>query len=102
VDEINRLRANLGLTTLTRWTEQEAYASAQAQQDAASGTAHGAFGQCSEHAQNDCPGWPSPATTMIKDCLAMMWVEGPGADFSKRGHFFNMSSTTYQKAACGF
>ena len=31
-----------------------------------------------------------------------MWKEGPGTDFSKHGHYLNMSSTKYTKVACGF
>jgi hypothetical protein len=31
-----------------------------------------------------------------------MWNEGPGEDFSKHGHYINMSSTKYTKVACGF
>ena len=39
---------------------------------------------------------------MIPQCLAMMWAEGPGSDFSAHGHYINMSSTQYTKVACGF
>lgn len=102
VDKINAYRATLSLPALVRWTDSEACADGQSQSDSASGKAHGAFGQCSEMAQNECPGWPGPPASMIGGCLDMMWAEGPGADFSKHGHYINMSSTKYTKVACGF
>lgn len=70
--------------------------------DSQSGQAHGAFGQCGEWAQNECPGWPGPPGGMITDCLQMMWDEGPGADFNTHGHYINMSSQQYTQVACGF
>jgi len=102
VDKINAYRATLSLPALARWTDEEACGDGQAQSDSSSGTAHGAFGKCTEMAQNECPGWPGPPATMIGGCLDMMWAEGPGADFSTHGHYINMSSTTYTKVACGF
>src|SRR5438270_82706 len=57
---------------------------------------------CGESAQNECPGWPGPPDTLIKDCLAMMWAEGPGSDFHAHGHYINMSSTSYSSVSCGF
>ena len=102
VDTINSYRAQLGLPPYQRWSAEESCADGQAQSDSQSGTAHGAFGQCTENAQNECPGWPGPPSQMITQCLAMMWAEGPGTDFSKHGHYINMSSTQYTKVACGF
>ncbi|MBA2321693.1 MAG: hypothetical protein H0V89_11120 [Deltaproteobacteria bacterium] len=102
VDEINAYRATLSLPALRRWTEAEACAGDQCRQDSESGLAHGAFGQCDEWAQNECPGWPQPAESSIVDCLAMMWAEGPGEDFSLHGHYINMSSEEYTQVACGF
>ena len=102
VDTINQYRASLGLPAYARWNAEESCADGQAQSDSQSGTAHGAFGQCGESAQNECPGWPGPPSTMIPQCLAMMWAEGPGTDFTKHGHYINMSSTQYTKVACGF
>lgn len=61
------------------------------------GRAHGAFGQCGELAQNECPGWAGPPADMIGDCLQLMWDEGPGG-----GHYDNMASEGYSEAACGF
>jgi hypothetical protein len=99
---INQLRATLNVAPYERWTDGEACVSQEAQADSASGKAHGAFGMCSEHAQDECPGWPGPSAMMIGPCLQMMWAEGPGTDFSTHGHYLNMSSTQYTKVACGF
>lgn len=66
-----------------------------------SGKAHGAFKQCGEWAQDECPGWGGTPDSIIPDCLAMMWAEGPG-DFAQHGHYLNMSSTQYTQVSCGF
>ncbi|WP_129348276.1 CAP domain-containing protein [Sorangium cellulosum] len=102
VDTINQHRATLGLPPLMRWVEAESCSDGEAESDSKTGEAHGAFGACNEGAQNECPGWPGPAESMIGRCLQMMWDEGPGEDFSKHGHFLNMSNTSYTKVACGF
>lgn len=97
VDEINKYRATLGRPALQRWNTAEACSSTEAQSDSSTGRAHGAFGQCQEMAQNECPGWPGPSDKMVPSCLKMMWGEGPGG-----GHYENMASTRYTKVACGF
>jgi hypothetical protein len=102
VDTINMYRATLGLPPYARWTDGESCADGEAQSDSMTGTAHGAFGTCGEHAQDECPGWPTPESTAITGCLAQMWAEGPGSDFATHGHYINMSSTQYTKASCGF
>lgn len=102
VDTINSYRATLSLPPYTRWTDEESCADSQAASDSKGGTAHGAFGMCGEHAQNECPGWPGTPKSMITGCLQAMWMEGPGTDFSTHGHYINMSSTSYTKVACGF
>jgi len=96
VDKINAYRATLGLAPYARWTSEEGCANGQAKSDSATSAAHGAFGSCNEMAQNECPGWDGPAQTMIPDCLAAMWSEGPGG-----GHYENMTGS-YTKVACGF
>ena len=101
VDRINELRAGQGLSPYARWTDKEACANGQAESDSQTKTAHGAFGDCSENAQNECPGYPS-TSSVIGTCLDQMWAEGPGADFKTHGHYINMSSTKYTKVACGF
>jgi hypothetical protein len=102
VDKINAYRATLGLPAYARWTEEEDCTASEAEKDAASNQPHSAFPSCTESAQNECPGWPGPPESMIGNCLAQMWAEGPGSDFSAHGHYINMSSTKYTKVACGF
>ena len=102
VDTINQHRASIGLGPLERWADAEGCSDGEAASDAQTGQAHGAFGQCQEFAQNECPGWPGPAESMIAGCLQMMWDEGPGEDFEAHGHYINMSNTGYTKVACGF
>ena len=97
VDSINSHRLTLGLAPYKRWETAEACSSTEAKSDAASNKAHGAFGQCQEFAQNECPGWPGPSDKMIPSCLKMMWAEGPGG-----GHYENMRSTRYTQVSCGF
>src|SRR5687767_10278131 len=46
VDRINAFRATEGHPPLRRWTEAEACSDGEAESDAASGNAHGAFGRC--------------------------------------------------------
>ncbi len=100
--EINKYRDTLGLAHYVGWSAESSCADGQSKSDSESGKAHGAFGACKESAQNECPGWPGPADTLITGCLKMMWAEGPGTDFSKHGHYINMSSTKYTAVACGF
>lgn len=100
VDRINAFRATLGVAPLERWTAEEACTDTQAQSDSQTGDAHGQFGDCSERAQNECPGWNSIEQT-IEDCLQDMWDEGPG-DFAQHGHYLNMSSPDHSQVACGF
>jgi hypothetical protein len=103
VTAINNYRATLSLPAYTEWTDGETCASGEAQSDSASGKAHGAFGTCSESAQDECPGWPGDdLDTSITGCLKQMWAEGPGTDFSTHGHYINMSSSKYTQVACGF
>ncbi len=101
VDTINDYRASIGLPPYQRWTEAESCADGEAQSDAMTGQAHGAFPACGESAQNECPGYSSLQSTLTT-CLAQMWAEGPGDDFQQHGHYINMSSTQYSRVACGF
>jgi hypothetical protein len=102
VDTINNYRKSLNLPPYQRVSSEESCAASQGLADSKVNTPHSAFGQCGEWAQNECPGWPGPSSSMIPQCLAMMWAEGPGSDFSTHGHYINMSSTQYTKVACGF
>jgi hypothetical protein len=104
VDKINMFRATLNLAALTRWTAEESCVDGQAMSDSQSGTAHGAFGRCTESAQDECPGWKSVDSIAggTKSCLDQMWAEGPGTDYSMHGHYINMSNPKYTKVACGY
>jgi hypothetical protein len=97
VATMNDYRKAQGLAAYTRWTDNEACTAGQAASDGASGKAHGAFGQCGESAQTECPGWPGPPETMIPKCLAAMMGEGPGG-----GHHDAIMSAKYTKVSCGF
>jgi hypothetical protein len=99
---INDYRATESLPPYERWVDQEECSAAEAKSDSETGKAHGAFGQCGESAQNECPGWMGEPKSMIGGCLDLMWAEGPGADFGKHGHYINMSSKDYKQVACGF
>lgn len=101
VERINAFRATEGLPALNRWTNGESCADEEAKQDAGSSTPHGAFGQCEESAQNECPGWDS-MEQIIDGCIQMMWNEGPGEPYSEHGHYINMTNPSYTKVACGF
>ncbi len=102
VGKINALRATVKLAPYARWSSEESCAGEEAAMDAAIDLPHGAFGTCMELAQNECPGWPAPATSAITSCLEAMWAEGPGTDFTTHGHYINMTSTQYSLVACGF
>jgi hypothetical protein len=99
---INMYRATEALPPLQRWVDAEACSNSEAESDAMTNTPHGAFGQCGEYAQNECPGWPGPPEGMLDGCLAQMWAEGPGEPFSEHGHYINMSNPAYTRVACGF
>jgi hypothetical protein len=102
VQLINQYRASIGLSPYERWSDTEACADGEAKKDAEMNKPHGSFGSCGEWAQNTCPGWPGTPEGIIGPCLQAMWDEGPGSDFSKHGHYINMSSTNYTRVACGF
>jgi hypothetical protein len=102
VDRINQFRATVSLPPLARWTGAETCVDGQALADSQSGTPHSAFGQCTEWAQNECPGWWGPPESMIGSCLQAMWNEGPGSNYATHGHYINMTNPSYTKVACGF
>lgn len=102
VDAINNYRASIRLPPLARWVWSESCAGGQAQNGAQTGQPHGAFGRCSERAQNVCPGWAGPADRMIQPCIQSEWLEGPGYDYMTHGHYLNMTNPAYTKVACGF
>jgi len=123
-NKVNALRATKGLPPYARWTAAESCSDDEASKDAASGQAHGAFGQCGEMGQNECPGW---GASSVEACLESMWAEKdqsgcqgcdacadqyspncPGCDFYGSstgqvcGHYVNMSAKYLSKVACGF
>jgi hypothetical protein len=107
VHRVNDYRATLGMKRLIRNKAREACVDTQVQLDFASNTAHGAFGNCTESAQNECPGWGgsnmlSVANNIVISCMQSMWDEGPGTPYSAHGHYINMTNTAYSKIACGF
>ena len=102
VDKINAYRQTEGKPPYQRWTAAEACTDAEAKSDSQTNKAHGAFGQCQESAQNECPNWGRDVRKIITDCLQGMWNEGPGEPFAAHGHYLNMASTKYTRVACGF
>lgn len=97
VETINAYRKTKGLAPYARWSSGETCADSEAKSDADTNTPHGAFPRCKEMGQNECPGQPGPPEKMIKNCLAMMWAQGPG-----EGHYDQMASTRYKEVSCGF
>lgn len=101
VARTNEYRARVGVAGLARRADAEACVDAQARSDAASRTAHGAFGQCRERAQNECPGWDGTPEDVVNRCLSMMFAEGPGSG-PAHGHYINMTDRQYSGVSCGF
>lgn len=101
VQRSNEFRARVALGPLGRQADREACLDSEAQADATSGTAHGAFGRCQESAQNECPGWPGPLDQVIDKCLAQMFAEGPGP-FAGHGHYLNLTNPQFRSVSCGF
>lgn len=115
--KINEYRATEDMPPLTLAAdEKQTCTDDEAAADLASGKAHGHFGDCGESAQNSGPNftasWLKNATGVSDYYLEMMWSEkqlvesgkaalNSAADFSKIGHYKNMRSASYTKAACG-
>ncbi|HYP88696.1 MAG TPA: CAP domain-containing protein, partial [Polyangiaceae bacterium] len=101
VQRTNEYRARVGVAPVARRPDTETCLDAQARSDGISRTAHGAFGQCRERAQNECPGWDGDPETVVDRCLAMMFAEGPGAG-PAHGHYVNLTEPKYAGVSCGF
>jgi len=101
VQRTNEFRARVGVGPVARRSDAEACGDQQARADGLSRTAHGAFGQCRERAQNECPGWNGDPETVVDRCLAMMFAEGPGSG-PEHGHYVNMTERKYSGVSCGF
>jgi len=80
---------------------EESCVDGQAKADYTANKPHDAFGQCQEFAQDECPGWPGPPSSIDTNCLAQMWAEGPPAA-GQDNHWLNMSNAQYTRVACGF
>jgi len=93
---LNEYRARVGAAPLAARADAARCADSQAQSDAGSRTAHGAFGQCREMAQNECPAWSGSFDEIVDRCLAMMFAEGPGG-----GHYVNITDPNARSVACG-
>ena len=100
VQRTNEYRARTGAAALQRRPDREACSDTQARSDGQSRRAHGAFGQCAESAQNECPAWSGSLESVIDRCWAMMFAEGPGPG-PEHGHYTNMTNRTYAGVACG-
>lgn len=100
VSRINAFRATEGKPPMQRWTAAESCSDLEAKSDSETGTPHGAFGDCKEWAQNECPGWGS-VQDAVDGCLQSMWDErlNPGGE---QGHYRSMASDKYTMVACGF
>jgi hypothetical protein len=101
VNQINAYRATKRLPPLAHCADADSCADQEAKHDSEVGQAHASFGSCGEQAQNECPGWPS-SDAIVSGCLEMMWNEGPGSDYSKHGHYINMTNPAYTKVSIGF
>ncbi len=103
VQIINQDRATLTPPSppLVEATAEESCVDSQAEADYEANTAHSAFGKCKEFAQDECPGWAGPPSSLMTGCLKSMWAEGPPAA-GQDNHWLNMSNAQYTKVACGF
>ena len=98
----NEYRATVSAAALTMNASKDSCVDGQAKSDSVTGTAHDAFGDCKESAQNECPGWDGTPESVVTKCLAQMFAEGPGADYNAHGHYINMTKTSYTQLTCGF
>jgi hypothetical protein len=100
---INMYRATLSPPSppLTEDTMDEPCVDTQAHADYTAMTPHSAFGNCYEGAQNECPGWPGPPSSIMTNCLQQMWAEGPPPQ-GQVNHWYNMQNPQATRLACGF
>jgi uncharacterized protein YkwD len=101
IAQINAYRAKVKLPPLQHWAEADSCADQEARRDSKKDQPHASFGTCGEMAQNECPDWPDPGA-IATGCMEQMWNEGPGKDFSRHGHYMNMTNPQYTKVAIGF
>lgn len=124
INRINELRVTKGAYAYEQWGDAEVCTDGQATSDETNNEPHGQFGSCGESSQNECLGHGPQG---IVACLDQMWAEKdlPGCagcdacalgdpagcdncDFFGQttgdvcGHYVNMRSLSYSRAACGF
>jgi hypothetical protein len=104
VDEINRLRATVGLAPLARSAEIETFSTEAARIDGEMHQPHKHFfdtngGHGVSHAENEIPWWTlaqwGSVHAVVRAGIAKEWTEGPGG-----GHYENMTGQ-YSSLACG-
>jgi hypothetical protein len=100
---INMYRATVSPPSppLAEDMSNDACVDTQARADYTAMTPHSAFGNCYEGAQNECPGWPGPPSSIMTNCLAQMWAEGPPPQ-GQVNHWYNMQNPQATRVACGF
>jgi hypothetical protein len=101
IDATNAYRAKVGAPPLAPRFDLNGCSDGDARGDATNGSVHGMAGGCPMSAQNECPGWPSPPSGMLADCLKQMFDEGPGEPYDEHGHYINMTSLDYHSMTCG-
>lgn len=101
VEQINVLRASIGIRPLGSWDTASDCADQAAELEALAGPVHGSFGSCGELGQNLCSGYNS-IDQVLEVCFKIMWEEGPGVSFQDHGHYLNMANKNYSMVACGF
>ena len=126
---INQYRATRGLPAYAEWNDESTCADGQAQSDAQSMSAHGAFiggDTCSASAQTECPGYGADVQASLPQCLQLMWSEKDrpqcaGCDTCDApfdnctdctflgtngsdgcGHYLSLKSSVFTEVACGF
>lgn len=100
VDEVNRYRAIVGLSTLARSADLEAFATQSADMDGKAGQAHQHFmstnGGGIARAETELLGWRDGSLhTIIETGLSQMWAEGPA------GEHYKIMVGPYTQAGCG-
>jgi hypothetical protein len=111
VSETNRYRAMNSKPALMESAQLEAYADTGAMHDFTT-SPHDHFsttgGGGIAFAENECPGqlgWTyNPQTddlnTIMGNCIAAFYSEGPGSDYQTHGHYINMMGN-YATLGCG-
>ena len=99
-DEINRYRASIGRSALTRSDSLEQFAATAAQHDASAGVPHALFSKTNgggvAMAETELLLWPDRAVQdVIKKGLAQMWSAGPS------GEHYEILSGPYTQVGCG-